>query len=135
MDIYVGNIPYDLDEQSLIDTFAEFGEVEKAKIIVDHETGRSKGFAFVTMTDNDAGQTAIAELNGAEMGGRPMKVNEARPREERPQRSFGGGGGGHGGGGGFRKPGGFKKGGGHGGGGHRGRDRRGGRGYEDGFGD
>ncbi|WP_255568011.1 RNA-binding protein [Ruficoccus sp. ZRK36] len=142
MDIYVGNLPYELDEQTLQEAFAAYGEVEKAKIIMDHETGRSKGFAFVTMTDNEAGQNAIAELNGAELNGRPMKVNEARPREERPRRDFGGGGFGGGGGGGFRKPGGFKRGGGGGyggggGGGHRGgRDRRGGRGgYQDGFGD
>ncbi|MDP0497032.1 MAG: RNA-binding protein [Verrucomicrobiota bacterium JB024] len=148
MDIYVGNLPYELDEQQLQEAFAAYGEVEKAKIIIDHETGRSKGFAFVTMVDNEAGQNAIAELNGAELNGRPMKVNEARPREERaPRRDFGGGGGGGGfrkpggfGGGGFRKPGGggFKRGegGGQGGGGHRGRDRRFGRGdYQDGFGD
>lgn len=149
MDIYVGNLPYELDEQQLQEAFAAYGEVEKAKIIIDHETGRSKGFAFVTMVDNEAGQNAIAELNGAELNGRPMKVNEARPREERaPRRDFGGGGGGFRkpggfGGGGFRKPGGgggFKRGeggGGHGGGGgHRGRDRRSGRGdYQDGFGD
>lgn len=148
MDIYVGNLPYELEEQQLQEAFAAYGEVEKAKIIIDHETGRSKGFAFVTMTDDEAGQNAIAELNGAELNGRPMKVNEARPREERaPRRDFGGGGGGGGfrkpggfGGGGFRKPGGggFKRGegGGQGGGGHRGRDRRSGRGdYQDGFGD
>ncbi len=143
MDIYVGNLPYEMDEQSLQDAFAEFGEVEKVKIIIDHETGRSKGFAFVTMVNGDEGQTAIAELNGAEIGGRPMKVNEARPREDRPRGGgFGGGGGGFkkggfgGGGGGYKGGGGFKGGGGgyKGGGGNR--DRRGGRGgYQDGFGD
>jgi cold-inducible RNA-binding protein len=120
MDIYVGNLPYDMDEETLKQAFGSFGGVEKAKIIVDHETGRSKGFAFVTMSDWKEGQTAIKELDGSTLGGRPMKVNEARPREE--NRGGGGGGGRSGGGGGG---GGYRDRGERGGGGGRG-DREGG---------
>lgn len=105
MDIYVGNLPYETDEASVTEVFGEYGEVAKVKIIVDHETGRSKGFAFVTMDDDTAGHAAIDALNGADFGGRPLKVNEARPREERP-RGGGGGGGFNRGGGGFNRGGG-----------------------------
>lgn len=125
MDIYVGNIPYDLSDDELNSIFGAHGEVTSAKVIIDRETGRSKGFAFVTMANEDEANAAVDALNGAEIGGRPAKVNIARPREERPpRRDFGGGGGGgfkRGGGGGG---GGFKRGGG-GGGGFRG-DREGG---------
>lgn len=125
MDIYVGNLPYETEEDSLRQIFGEHGAVANVKIIVDHETGRSKGFAFVTMDDDTEGSTAVEALNGADFGGRPLKVNEARPREDRPRGNFGGGGGGgfnRGGGGG----GGFNRGGGGGGGGfRRGGDRRG----------
>ncbi len=102
--------------------FGAHGEVTSAKVIIDRDTGRSKGFAFVAMANEDEANAAVEALNGAEIGGRPAKVNIARPREERPpRRDFGGGGGGfkRGGGGG-----GFKRGGG-GGGGFRG-DREGG---------
>ncbi|WP_309381713.1 RNA recognition motif domain-containing protein [Cerasicoccus frondis] len=109
MDIYVGNIPYDLTDDELMSIFGAHGEVTSAKVIIDRETGRSKGFAFVSMASEDEANAAVEALNGAEIGGRPAKVNIARPREERPpRRDFGGGGGG-----------GFKRGGG-GGGGYRG---------------
>ena len=86
MDIYVGNLPWSASEQELADSFGEFGTVEKASIIVDRDSGRSKGFGFVTMNDNDEANSAIEALNGYELGGRGLKVNEARPREERPPR-------------------------------------------------
>jgi RNA recognition motif-containing protein len=93
MDIYVGNIPYDLEEDTLRVAFSEYGQVDDVKVIFDRATGRSKGFAFVTMPDNDAGTKAIGELDGAEVGGRSIKVNEARPKESEPRKSFSGGGG------------------------------------------
>ena len=86
MDIYVGNLPWSATEQELADAFGAHGAVAKATIITDRDSGRSKGFAFVTMDDNDEANAAIEALNGSEMGGRPLKVNEARPREERPPR-------------------------------------------------
>ena len=86
MDIYVGNLPWSASEQELADSFGEFGTVEKATIIVDRESGRSKGFGFVTMNDNEEANNAIEALNGTDLGGRALKVNEARPREERPPR-------------------------------------------------
>ena len=86
MDIYVGNLPWSASEQEIADAFAAHGTVEKASIIVDRDSGRSKGFAFVTMNDNDEANSAIEALNGYELGGRGLKVNEARPREERPPR-------------------------------------------------
>ena len=86
MDIYVGNLPWQSSEQELADSFGVFGTVEKATIITDRDSGRSKGFGFVTMNDNDEANAAIEGLNGADFGGRALKVNEARPREERPPR-------------------------------------------------
>jgi len=86
MDIYVGNLPWSATEQELTDSFGEYGAVEKASIITDRDSGRSKGFGFVTMGDNDEANAAIEGLNGADLGGRALKVNEARPREERPPR-------------------------------------------------
>ena len=116
MNIYVGNIAYQVTESELRSVFEAYGEVESAKIITDRDTGRSKGFGFVEMTDNEAGLAAIDALNGTELNGRTITVNEARPR---PPRSGGGGGGGgrggYGGGGGGR--------GGYGGGGNRGGNR------------
>ncbi len=112
MNIYVGNLPYSTTEDDLREIFEAHGEVDRVKIINDRDTGRSKGFAFVEMSDDTAGQQAIEALNEADFGGRPLKVNEARPREERPA---GGGGGGYGGGGGGYSGGG----GGYGGGGAR----------------
>ena len=86
MDIYVGNLPWSASEQELADSFGEHGAVEKATIIVDRDSGRSKGFGFVTMNDNDEANSAIDALNGTDLDGRALKVNEARPREERAPR-------------------------------------------------
>ena len=86
MDIYVGNLPWSASDQEIADAFSQHGTVEKATIINDRDSGRSKGFGFVTMNDNDEANAAIEALNGYELGGRALKVNEARPREERPPR-------------------------------------------------
>ncbi len=86
MNIYVGNLSYNTSEEELRAAFAEFGEVTSAKIISDRETGRSKGFGFVEMRDADSGQEAIRALDGTEFGGRTIKVNEARPRQDRGPR-------------------------------------------------
>jgi len=81
MEIYVGNLPWSVSDQDLADAFKEFGTVDRASVIVERPSGRSKGFGFVTMNDNDEASKAIEALNGADMGGRPLKVNEARPKE------------------------------------------------------
>lgn len=97
MNIYVGNLSYGVTDDNLREVFEAYGEVSSAKVITDKYSGRSKGFGFVEM-DNDAeGNAAIEQLDGAEIDGRSVKVNEARPREERPPRSdnFRGGGGGN----------------------------------------
>lgn len=86
MEIYVGNLPWSTSDQDLTDAFGAFGKVEKASIISDRNSGRSKGFGFVTMEDADEANKAIESLNGTEMAGRNLKVNEARPREDRPPR-------------------------------------------------
>ncbi len=86
MNIYVGNVSYDLTEKELEELFAEFGSVSAARIITDRTTGRSKGFGFVEMDNKAEGEEAIKQLDGKEMNGRTLKVNEARPREERPRR-------------------------------------------------
>ncbi len=83
MNIYVGNLSYDLSEAELREAFEAFGEVESAKIITDRDTGRSKGFGFVEMPDQSNGEAAIEGVNGQEIGGRALRVNEARPRERR----------------------------------------------------
>jgi len=83
MNIYVGNLSYSLSESELQDAFAEFGEVSSAKILSDRETGRSRGFGFVEMPNQAEGEAAVAQLNGKDVGGRALRVNEARPREER----------------------------------------------------
>jgi len=88
--LYVGNLPHATDENELSELFSQFGTVVSAQIIVDKETNRSRGFGFIEMESDDAAQAAISALNGQEFGGRPLTVNEARPREER---SAGGGGG------------------------------------------
>ncbi|MBK7889398.1 MAG: RNA-binding protein [Bdellovibrionales bacterium] len=112
--LYVGNLPYSATDQILIDTFAECGTVESAKVITDRETGRSKGFAFVEMSTDEEAAKAITRFNGADWSGRAMTVSEARPMA--PREGGGGGGrGGFGGGGGGGRGGGF--GGGRGGGG------------------
>lgn len=88
MNIYVGNLSYRMNDKELEEVFAKFGEVKSAKIIMDRDTGRSKGFGFVEMDDNTAGNEAIEALNGNECEGRVLRVNEARPREERPKRQY-----------------------------------------------
>ncbi len=104
LNLYVGNLPYSMNDQELNDLFSQIGDVQSARVMSDRETGRSRGFGFVEMADDDAGHEAIEKLNGQDCDGRALVVNEARPREERPRRSggFGGGGGrgGYGGGGG-----------------------------------
>src|SRR5262245_52235758 len=122
MNIYVGNLSWNLKDQDLSNLFASHGEVVSAKIVLDKFTNRSKGFGFVEMANDDQAQAAIAALNGSEVDGRNIVVNESRPKPEGgggggfKKRSFGGGGGG----------GGFKKGG--GGGGY---NKGGGGGYRD----
>ncbi len=86
MNIYVGNLPYEVTEEDLKQLFSEYGTIAKAIIINDRETGRSKGFGFVEMEDNDAGAKAIQELDGTELKGRNVRVNEARERKERAPR-------------------------------------------------
>ncbi len=98
--LYVGNLSYDVTNADLEQMFAEFGAVQSAEVVQDRDTGRSKGFGFVEMSDDNGAQQAINGLNGKEHGGRPLTVNEARPREERSGGGGGGGRGGRGGGGG-----------------------------------
>jgi len=96
--LYVGNLPYSVRDETLQELFSQFGAVRSAQVIMDRESGRSKGFGFVEM-DNDAeAQAAIDGLNGKPHDGRPLTVNEARPREDRGGRGGGFGGGGGGGG-------------------------------------
>jgi RNA recognition motif-containing protein len=120
--LYVGNLSFQTTEETLLSTFAKFGEVTEVKLILDRETGRSRGFAFVSMGSEEAARKAIEEMNGAMLDSRPLRVNEAEERRERGGGGFGGGGGGFGGGGG-----GF-------GGGGGGRPRGGGGGDRGGFG-
>jgi RNA recognition motif-containing protein len=95
MKLYVGNLSFQTSSQELQELFATIGKVESATVVEDRETGRSRGFGFVEMSSQEEGEKAIAELNGQEVGGREIKVNEAKPREDR---GGGGGGGGYGGG-------------------------------------
>ncbi len=83
MNIYVGNLSYGMSEQELRDAFAQYGEVTSAKILTDRETGRSRGFGFVEMPNQSEGEAAIMQLNGKDVSGRALRVNEARPRERR----------------------------------------------------
>ena len=87
MNIYVGNLDYNLKEDELNEIFAEYGEVVSVKIVQDRETGRTKGFGFVEMAVESEGEKAVEELDGAEVNGRNIKVNKARPKTERPQGS------------------------------------------------
>lgn len=96
MNIYVGNLSYQADEQSLGDLFAAYGEVTNVRIMTDRETGRPRGFAFVEMPSDSEAQQAIDALNGQENLGRQLKINEARPREDRGPRGGGNRGGGFG---------------------------------------
>ncbi len=114
--LYVGNLPYSATDQVLFDTFSQCGTVESAKIIIDRETGRSKGFGFVEMSTDEEATDAIEKFNGADYDGRAITVNEARPQAPRENRGGGGGGGGGGYGQGNRDRGG-SRGGGFGGGG------------------
>ncbi len=117
--IYVGNLPFATTEDELTQIFSQHGKVDRSSIIIDRQTGRSRGFGFVEMSDDGEADAAIAALNGMDMNGRALVVNEARPREQGGGggggRGFGGGRGGFGGGGGGR--------GGYGGGRDRGGDR------------
>ncbi|ABM39847.1 RNA recognition motif domain-containing protein [Polaromonas naphthalenivorans] len=135
--LYVGNLPYTVRDEDLQQSFGQFGTVTSAKVMMERDTGRSKGFGFVEMANDAQAQAAINGMNGQPLGGRSITVNEARPMEARPPRTggFGGGGGGDrsgggGYGGGDRSGGGGGYGGGRsGGGGYGGGDRSGGGGY------
>ena len=118
--IYVGNLVWDATADDLLALFQSFGAVARAQVITDRETGRSRGFGFVEMDNDQEAQTAIDNLNGTPFQGRPLTVNEARPREERGSGGGGGGGYGGGGGGGYGGGGGGRGGYGGGGGGGRG---------------
>ncbi len=129
--LYVGNLPYTVRDEDLQQAFGAFGNVNSAKVMMERDTGRSKGFGFVEMGSDAEAQSAISGMNGQSLGGRSLVVNEARPMEARPPRTggggfgggrreggYGGGGGGGGGEGGFRSPyggGGRREGGGGGG--------------------
>ena len=138
--LYVGNLPYSVRDGDLEQSFGQFGTVTSAKVMMERDTGRSKGFGFVEMGSDAEAQAAINGMNGQPLGGRSLVVNEARPMEPRPPRSggggYGGGGGGYGGGGregggggGGYGGGGREGGGGYGGGGGGGGRREGGGGY------
>src|SRR5512146_2600949 len=118
--LYVGNLPYSVRDSDLEQAFSQFGSVTSAKVMMERDTGRSKGFGFVEMGSDAEAQAAISGMNGQPLGGRSVVVNEARPMENRPRTGGygGGGGGGYGGGGG-----------GYGGGGGGGRREGGGGGY------
>lgn len=88
MQIYVGNMSYNTSEESLSELFSEYGEVSKVVLISDRETGRAKGFGFVSMNNDEEAKAAIEALNEKEIDGRTLRVNEAKPREERPKRDF-----------------------------------------------
>ena len=88
MNIYVGNLPFEVTDEELEAAFTEYGEVSSARVIIDRFSGRSRGFGFVEMPTDSEGEAAIAAMNGREMMGRPLTVNVARPREERPRRDF-----------------------------------------------
>lgn len=115
--LYVGNLPYSVRDEDLQQSFSAFGSVNSAKVMMERDTGRSKGFGFVEMGSDAEAQAAIQGMNGQSLGGRSLVVNEARPMEPRPPRTggggfgggrreggYGGGGGGGGGDGGFRSP-------------------------------
>jgi RNA recognition motif-containing protein len=128
--LYVGNLPYSVRDGDLEQAFGQFGAVTSAKVMMERDTGRSKGFGFVEMGSDAEAQAAINGMNGQPLGGRSVVVNEARPMEARPPRSggggYGGGGGGYGGGGGGGRGGEQMERGGGGGGGRAGGAPRGG---------
>lgn len=88
MNIFIAGLSYSINDADLKELFSEYGEIASSKVIMDRQTGRSKGYGFVEMDDNDAAKKAIDELNGAEYDGRTISVSEARPREEKPRREF-----------------------------------------------
>jgi len=92
MNIYVSNLSFNVQDEDLREFFAPYGEVTSAKVIMDKMTNRSRGFGFVEMPDDEASRKAIAELDGATVENRTIKVMEAKPKEDRPARNFGGGG-------------------------------------------
>lgn len=121
--IFVGNLPFRAEQEDVTELFAQFGEVVNCALPLERDTGRKRGFAFVEMSDDAAEEAAIEGLQGAELMGRPLRINKAEPRGSAPRRDGGGGGGGYGGGGG-----GYGGGGSGGGGGDR---PSGARGWED----
>ena len=140
MSIFVGNLPFRAEQEDVIELFAQFGEVTNCALPLERDTGRKRGFAFIEMVDESTEEAAIEGLQGAELMGRPLRINKAEPRGSAPRRGGGGGGGGGGyGGGGYRGGGGGGGGyggggygGGGGGGGYGGADRpSGARGWED----
>ena len=120
MKLYVGNLPHATTDSELQELFTNFGTVDSAMVIRDKFTGKSRGFGFVEMSESNEAENAIEQINGSELGGRTLTVNEARPREDRPRGGGGGFRGGNGGGGGYRG------GNGGGGGGYRGGNSGGG---------
>jgi RNA recognition motif-containing protein len=108
MNIYVSNLSFNIQDEDLREFFAEYGDVTSAKVITDKFTGKSRGFGFVEMSDDEAAKKAIAELDQASVDNRTIRVQEAKPKEDKPSRQ-GGGGGFRGNGGGFSGGGGFKK--------------------------
>ncbi|HVN18473.1 MAG TPA: RNA-binding protein [Dongiaceae bacterium] len=96
--IFVGNLSFNTNEEDLRQAFEGYGQVDRVSILTDRETGRSRGFGFVEMTNDEDGEKAIAALNGSQFGGRTINVNEARPKSDRGGGGGGGGFGGHGGG-------------------------------------
>ncbi len=138
MSIFVGNLPFRAEQEDVIELFAQFGEVTNCALPLERDTGRKRGFAFIEMADESTEEAAIEGLQGAELMGRPLRINKAEPRGSAPRRGgggYGGGGGGGGyggGGGGYRGGGGGYGGGGGGGYGGGGGDRpSGARGWED----
>ena len=109
MNIYVSNLSFNVQDEDLKDFFAEYGEVSSAKVITDKFTGKSRGFGFVEMSDDEAAKKAIAELDQATVEGRNIRVMEAKPKEEKPARTGGGGGFRSNGGGGYSGGGGYNK--------------------------
>jgi RNA recognition motif-containing protein len=109
MNIYVSNLSFNVQDEDLKEFFADYGEVTSAKVITDKFTGKSRGFGFVEMSDDEAAKKAIAELDQATVEGRAIRVMEAKPKEEKPARTGGGGGFRSGGGGGYNNGGGYNK--------------------------
>ena len=132
--LYVGNLPYSFRDEDLQQAFSAYGSVSSAKVMMERDTGRSKGFGFVEMGSDAEAQAAIGGMNGQQFGGRGLVVNEARPMEARPPRTGGGGFGGGAGGGGRSGGGGYGGGGGGGGGGRSGGGGYGGGGGGGGYG-